>query len=145
MRPNYIYPIKEFKRNYDGDSFHLRLDCGFSIRFSAAGGCRLLGCDTPEMRGGTATSKAAAKLAKDFAYDFISEAVANDGVFQSRELDKYGRPLGDVIYQCDGKTYSLRDELIAAHLAVPYEGQAKSDIQALHEANYRWLAEQKAL
>ena len=50
-----------------------------------------------------------------------------------------GRQLGDVVYD---QSISLKNELLRARLAVPYEGQAKSDIAELHEANFKWLEEE---
>ena len=46
---NYRYRIRDFE-NYDGDSFDLSLDLGFEIVVHK--GCRLMGVDTPELRGG---------------------------------------------------------------------------------------------
>ena len=132
---DFVYEVVGFKENYDGDSFHLVIDLGFRMQMSAS--CRLRGADTPEMRGGDKVSKAAAKLAKKFVFDFIADAMG-DGLrvcFHSYELDKYGRPLGDVVVE----GVSLAETLIEAGMAVAYHGQNKADVQAAHEENYRRL------
>jgi len=140
MKPNHVYTIKEFKCNYDGDTYTLRLDCGFGLRYTPKQGCRLSGADTPEMKGGTDTSKAAAKLAKDYAHDFIEEAIRFDGVFVSDEVDKYGRPLGDIQFR-DGRGHmrSLASELVRESLAVFYHGQNKNDVANAHAENFTRL------
>ena len=131
---DYLYRIKSFDGNYDGDTFKLELDLGYGIFIAAS--CRLLGADTPEMRGGTDESKAAARLAKKFVHEFISAGITGEGAFfLSHELDKYGRPLGDVIVD----NVSLKSLLISESLAVPYFGQNKADVAKLHEENLRVL------
>jgi len=146
MKPNHVYPIKQFKRNYDGDTYTLRLDCGFGIRYTPKHGCRLKGVDTPEMKGGTDDSKAAAKLAKDYAHNFIDEAIMFEGVFVSDEVDKYGRPLGDIQFRdARGIMRSLASELVSNFLGVPYHGQNKETVRSLHLANFEILKQQGKL
>ena len=57
-------------RVVDGDTLELDVDLGFdcSIRIM----CRLEGIDTPEIRGGTAESKAAGFAARDAAADWVA-------------------------------------------------------------------------
>lgn len=126
----YRFPIVAFA-NYDGDSIDLTLDVGFGLRIHRK--CRLNGVDTPELRGGTDASRAAARLAKDYTATFCATAGA---VFVSETYTgKFGRPLGDVRVG----SRSLCGELLARRLAVPYAGQAKADIADQHEANIAYL------
>lgn len=132
----YKFKILNFD-NYDGDSFDLTLDLGFDL--VAYHKCRIEGIDTPELRGGTDDSKAAGRLARDVARDFVNEALSNGGaLFQSETYrGKFGRPLGDIIRKRDGQ--SMREYLIGEHLGVRYHGQAKSDVADAHERNLQYL------
>ena len=133
----YIYKVIEFS-NYDGDSMDLSLDLGFNLTIHRK--CRMYGIDTPELRGGTPVSKAAGYLAKHVFTNWCNEQLENGGLYFASEnySGKFGRPLGDMV-NADG--VSLRDYLIEKNYGVPYHGQAKSDIQAMHEANYAILDE----
>ena len=123
--------------NYDGDSFDLSLDLGFNLTIYRK--CRIHGVDTPEIRGGTSRTKAAAYLARSRARDFVTYAMIHGGAeFVSETYTgKFGRPLGDIVRTSDGK--SLREWLIENHLGVPYNGEAKRMIAGLHAANLEKL------
>ena len=122
----------EAESSYDGDTFKLCIDLGFALRHYAA--IRLDGVDTPELRGGTLLTKAAAKLARDEAWNFVE--AANELIFYSKVWKgKYGRPVGDLI--CDGKP--LSQYLIDERLGVPYDGGSRKAIQAIHVKNAEWL------
>lgn len=123
----------ELEGNYDGDTFNLKVDLGFAMRHHIS--ARLDGVDTPELRGGSDLTKAAAKLARDEAARFCREA--SELVFRSTVwAGKYGRPVGDLV--ADGK--SLRGWLIAERLGLAYEGgTSRRGFQTLHEANARAL------
>ena len=112
------FPAK-LDSNYDGDTFKLELDIGFGLRnFISA---RLDGVDTPELRGGTDLTKAAAKLARDEANRFISEA--DEVLFHCTVWGgKYGRPVGRII--CDG--VDLSQWLIDNNLGLPYDGGSRN-------------------
>ena len=133
--------------NYDGDSFDLHLDLGFSLSFFRK--CRIYGIDTPELRGGTDKSKAAGYLARDRAREYVANGMADpdvEVVFESTGYaGKFGRPLGDIVFEVDAGeciyTTRLSESLLAERLAVRYHGQAKSEIQAEHDANIAHLEE----
>ena len=135
---HYIYKITAFS-NYDGDSFDLTLDLGFDLIVHKK--TRIMGVDTPELRGGTVESKAAGQLAKHEATAFVSNAMIEGNAYFSSEgyTGKFGRPLGDIV---DAAGNSLRKYLIDNHLGVPYEGQAKREIQSLHDVNLAILKEE---
>ena len=138
---HYIYKITEFD-NYDGDSFDLTLDMGFDIQIHKK--TRLNGIDTPELRGGTVDSKEAGKLAKIAAREWIITAMQEGKAYFSSEgyTGKFGRPLGDIV---DAAGNSLRTYLLEKRLGVPYEGQAKSKIQAEHDSNIAYLKEKELI
>ena len=131
MSHEWKFPAK-LDENYDGDTFKLELDIGFSLRHYVS--IRLHAVDTPELRGGSELTKAAAKLARDEAHRFVSQA--QEVIFHSLAwAGKYGRPVGDLI--CDG--VSLSDWLIAQDLGLPYDGGARD--RAAHERNAQALAD----
>ena len=132
---DYKFKIVEFS-NYDGDSFDLTLDLGFDLITHQK--CRINGIDTPELRGGTDDSKAAGRLAKQEAHDWVKEAVENgDAWFVSEGYKgKFGRPLGDIQ---DKNSISMREYLLGKRLGVKYHGQAKSSIAGEHAANIEYL------
>ena len=143
----YRYKVLDWSA-YDGDSFELTLDLGFGMSLHKK--CRIYGIDTPELRGGTVKSKAAGYLARDKAREFVDFGMADsecEVVFESTGYaGKFGRPLGNIVLtRKDGDTVvtsNLVDFLLTARLGVRYHGQAKSDIQAEHDANIAWLGEQ---
>ena len=140
MKPNHVYRIDQFLSNYDGDSFHFLLDCGFGIKFKPDGGYRLDGADTPEMKGGTKISKWAAREAKEFAKQFINYGIERkDANLHSIDAGKFGRPLSKIYVA----GLELGEELIKQNLAAPYHGQSKSLISAIHEDNYTILLKRK--
>jgi micrococcal nuclease len=112
----------QYVRNYDGDTVTFQIPDVHPLLGSMIS-VRLLGVDTPEMTGLKACERQLAIIAKDFV-------TAELGVSQSIELrdaqrDKYFRILGRVRY--DGS--DLSNELIAHHLALPYDGGSKEGHQ----------------
>ena len=133
MDHQWMFPIR-LDHNYDGDTFDLEIDLGFSIKIYKS--VRLAGVDTPELRGGTPETKALARFARDHAEWYIR--YANKVFFKSTVWSgKYGRPVGDLI--CDGN--SLADYLVAEGLAVPYDGGSRAELQAQHQKNAEILIE----
>ena len=130
MAHAWLFPCQLDGAPYDGDTFKLRVDLGFALRHHVS--VRLHGADTPELRGGTAATKALARLARDEAFRFV--AAADEVIFASTAWrGKYGRPVGDLV--CDGK--GLAAHLIAEGLAVRYDGGSRADLFAQHEKNAR--------
>ena len=133
----YLYKILEFD-NYDGDSFDLTLDLGFDIILHKK--CRLYGADTAELRDKRTDFKAMAYMAKEFVADEVQDELTNNRkvYFQSENyVGKFGRPLGDIKF--GEARVSLRQMLIDRHLAVPYEGQNKKEIEIYHKSNIEKL------
>lgn len=102
-------------RVVDGDTVDLIVDLGFymaaSIRF------RVLGVDTPELRGGTAETKTAAHEAKDFVTEELGAAATI--IIRTEKADSFGRWLADVRYVVDGEERNLTAELLENGLGVP--------------------------
>lgn len=106
-------------RVVDADTLILLCDLGWHITYEAR--CRLVGVNAPEL--GTDEGRAA----RAFVMDLLSYAggVPIDGVptevtFVSHALDKYGRPLGQVLVTTQqGVSVDLADALLTAGHAVP--------------------------
>lgn len=105
-------------RVVDGDTIDFEIDCGFKMVRHDRG--RLLGVDTPEMRGEerlkglearTWVSQWLSKYAAAFEWPLI--------VRTEKEPDAFGRLLVRVWRLGDGAC--LNDDLLAAGQAVPYE------------------------
>ena len=137
MPHQWIFPCK-MDRAYDGDTFYLELDIGFALQHFVA--VRLAGVDTPELRGGTDLTKAAAKLARDEAEKFIRGG-AEVKFHCTLWGGKYGRPVGDIYV--DGN--ALSDFLIERRLGVSYDGGSRAAIFRFHKANAQYLKEAGAL
>lgn len=121
------------KRVVDGDTIDLDIDLGFGT-WRCGERIRLYGVDTPECRTRDAKEKAAGLLAKKF----VEEALHVGGSYklQTKEKGKFGRYLGVIIL--NDKT-SINATLVSEHLAVPYHGQSKQEIQDAHAENYEVL------
>lgn len=94
---------------FDGDTFHLRLDLGFSTYRECR--CRLARCDAPELK--TPAGAAAAVWTEAWLANAMLEGPL---LVQSRALDNYGRPLVEVWSQGHS---NLTDDLIASGNAAP--------------------------
>jgi len=126
-------------RVVDGDTVDVDIDLGFDT-WRRGERIRLYGIDTPECRTRDADEKAAGQLAKEFVEDALH--VGGTYRLQTKEKGKFGRYLG-TIYLTDDT--SINAALVTEHLAVPYTGQNKKEIQAQHEANFQILKEKGAL
>lgn len=115
-------------RVVDGDTVVLDLDLGWHVTYRAR--CRLAAVNAPEMdteEGREARLYASAELAKGvpsvvLAHDpgAAATAVGARVVFVSHQLDKYGRPLGQVlISDPQGGSVDLGAALLADGHAVP--------------------------
>ena len=125
-------------RVIDGDSIIIDIDLGFS-HWIHGERIRLYGVDTPECRSRDAEEKAAGLLAKEF----VEETLHVGGTYKLiiREKDEFGY-LG--VIMLSDKT-SINAALVSEHLAVPYYGQSKQEIEDAHDANYEILKEKGLL
>ena len=91
---DYKYKAKVIKV-YDGDTVTLDIKLGCYVTLENEK-CRLIGIDTPELRGGE-DEKARGKLARDFLRDMI---LGQDVIIQTHldKTGKYGRLLVDIYH-----------------------------------------------
>ena len=122
-------------RVVDGDTVDVDIDLGFDT-WKCGERIRLYGIDTPECRTRDAEEKAAGFLAKEFVEDALH--VGGTYRLQTKEKGKFGRYLG-TIYLTDDT--SINAALVTEHLAVPYHGQSKEEIESAHKANYKILSD----
>jgi micrococcal nuclease len=122
-------------RVVDGDTVDVDIDLGFDT-WRRGERIRLYGIDTPECRTRDAEEKAAGFLAKEFVEDALH--VGGTYRLQTKEKGKFGRYLG-TIYLTDDT--SINAALVTEHLAVPYHGQSKEEIESAHKANYKILSD----
>ena len=122
------------ERVVDGDTIDLHIDLGFDVWIRQR--VRLLGIDTPESRTRNAREKRFGKMASARVEELLPNGSKHVITTQFDSRGKFGRAMVDVLLQ-DGDT--LCSLLVRERLAVPYHGQSKSKIKALHEANWRVL------
>ena len=80
-------------RTVDGDTLIVDIDMGFG-NLAQNRNLRVIGCDTPETRTRDTLEKEAGKLVKKW----VAAVTPLAFTVLSRDLDKYGRILGDVIW-----------------------------------------------
>ena len=121
-----------------GDTLDVDIDLGFDT-WRCNQRIYLYGIDIPECCARDAEEKSAKFLAKEF----VEETLHVGGTYKLiiREKDEFG--YFGVIMLSD-KT-SINAALVSEHLAVPYHGQSKQDIDDAHAANYDILKEKGLL
>ena len=120
----FIYPITSgyVIKVYDGDTITI----GFFYPGSETPyrmSVRLLGIDTPEIKGKSPEEKAKAKLAQKF---LSSQILGKMVTLTEVALEKYGRLLANV--HCDG--VHMNKLMIDNNYAVAYDGGHKSEFTA---------------
>ena len=117
MKPAYKYQA-EYVRNYDGDTVRVNISLGFGVWLRNQS-VRLLGIDTPEIRG---SSRAEGLKSKKFTADLMSEA--KDIIIETKKdkKGKYGRWLA-TIWVCGEKEkyVNLNEELVNKGFAIHKE------------------------
>lgn len=97
-------------RIIDGDTIELTIDLGYKVYWNS--NCRLYGINAPELKGDTLE---AGLKAREF---LASKLPAGRGiVIRSKQLDKYGRPIIEII-NVDGS--SLNQQMVDAGYAKEY-------------------------
>lgn len=114
-------------RVVDGDTVIVNVNLGFDI-WLLEKSVRINGIDTPESRTTDLKEKEYGLLSKEH----LKAMLVNTVVLKSSSEDKYGRILGDFIFE-DGTTVSQK--MINACMAVAYHGQNKNDIINQHLQN----------
>lgn len=114
MENNLYYYKFNVKRVVDGDTLAGDIEVGFDLTLKDQR-IRLLGINTPEMRG---LDKPDGIAAKSFVVDVLTDT---EVIINSVDKDNFGRILADVYYGKDGEWTYLNDQLLEAGHAVPYE------------------------
>jgi len=137
----FIYRVSSLEKVVDGDTIDVSIDLGFDVCTKQR--VRLLGIDTPESRTRDLEEKKFGLLSKKKLREWCLKAVASekdDIEIQLRcpEADsrgKFGRILAEVWVSEDGEWTNVNKWLCDNGFAVPYTGQNKADVEALHMAN----------
>ncbi len=111
----------QFVRNYDADTITVNIP-GVHPLLGEKVSVRVLGIDTPEIKGTTGCEKAKARTAQRLVENLLKNAKRVDLINVQR--DKYFRVLADVV--ADGK--SIKDLMLKNHLAYEYDGGTKAKI-----------------
>jgi len=104
----------------DGDTVDLIIDLGFDIKIKQR--VRLLGIDTPELRGKTELEKQAALISKEKVEDLLE----GKEIFVSSKkegADKYNRYLAEIFID----DMNINKYLLDNGYAKVYNGEAKSE------------------
>jgi len=120
-------------RVVDGDTVDVDVDLGWDT-WRRGERIRLYGIDTPECRTRDDEEKAAGLLAKKFVEQMLH--VGGTYKLETREKGKFGRYLG--VIKITGNL-TINTALVTEHLAVPYMGQNKQEIEDAHKENYKIL------
>ena len=104
---------------YDGDTFKINLNCSLAV-YCEKVPVRVLGVDTPEIKGKTEREKKLAQQAKEFTKHFLAQGPVS---LTHCGRDKYFRLLCDVT---NGEGKNLAQELIKHKLGYAYDGGTKS-------------------
>ncbi len=111
--------VKNLISVYDGDTFKANL-YGFPPIVGDTVSIRILGIDTPEIRGSSPDNKVLAIKAREMARRMLEEAHIIK--LKNMQRGKYFRILANVY----ADTINVGDSLIRGGLAKPYDGGTKS-------------------
>lgn len=128
----------KIKRVVDGDTVDVDIDLGFGIILKDER-VRIMGIDTPESR----TSDKVEKIFGLAAKERLKELLGKDSILKTQinkdgedMKGKFGRILGDFITP-NGEL--VTDVMVREHMAVPYYGQNKADVEKDHMGNRQIL------
>ena len=108
----YTYRAKVV-RVIDGDTVVLDIDLGFDIHHVKS--CRLYGINAYELRDKDPVKRGLANDGKNY----LTSILVGDVTIESKELDKYGRPLV-IIWDNPSDTRSVNQRMVQNGLAVSY-------------------------
>jgi len=131
----YRYKV-QVTRIVDGDTVDVDVDLGFGMVYKKQR-VRMMGVDTPESRTRDLEEKFYGKASKNHLVSILEEG---DVQLQSHGKGKFGRILGELFI--GDSTYSVNQQMIDEHHAVPYFGQSKEDTEQGHLWNRAALNEQ---
>ena len=142
----FIYRVSSLEKVVDGDTIDVSIDLGFDVCTKQR--VRLLGIDTPESRTRDLDEKKFGLLSKKKLREWCLKAVASEKDDIEIELrcpekdsrGKFGRILAEVWVCEDGQWTNVNRWMCENGYAVPYTGQNKADVEALHMANREKVA-----
>ena len=120
----FVPPVEDGQviKVYDGDTITVAAKMPYKdsplYRFQV----RLLGIDSPEIRGKTEEEKKAAHVAQKALEDLLLHKKV---YLKERAQEKYGRILANVYVDHDGKLLFVNQWLLDNKYAVPYDGKTK--------------------
>ena len=137
----FIYRVSSLEKVVDGDTIDVSIDLGFDVCTKQR--VRLLGIDTPESRTRDLEEKKFGLISKKKLKEWCLKAVESDKddieiQLRCPEADsrgKFGRILAEVWVSEDGEWTNVNKWLCDNGFAVPYTGQNKADVEAVHMAN----------
>ena len=135
------YRVSSLEKVVDGDTIDVNIDLGFDVCTKQR--VRLLGIDTPESRTRDLEGKKFGLLSKKKLKEWCLKAVASEKDDIEIELrcpeadsrGKFGRVLAEIWVSEDGQWTNVNRWMCEEGYAVPYVGQNKADVEALHMAN----------
>lgn len=137
----HIYPVSSLERVVDGDTVDVVIDLGFSVSIRQR--VRLLGVDTPESRTLDTEEKKYGLLAKNKLTELCAKSTHIELRCPERDSrEKFGRVLAELWVRNNGEWVNANQWLCENHYAVPYTGQNKEDVAALHMVNRQKVAHQ---
>ena len=142
------YRVSSLEKVVDGDTIDVNIDLGFDVCTKQR--VRLLGIDTPESRTSDKEEKKYGLLSKKKLKEWCLKAVASDKDDIEIELrcpeadsrGKFGRVLAEVWVSEDGQWTNVNQWMCDEGYAVPYTGQNKADVAALHLKNREKLKDE---
>ena len=144
---NFKYNVSSLEKVVDGDTIDVVINLGFDVCTKQR--VRLLGIDTPESRTRDLEEKKFGLLSKKKLKQWCLKAVESekdDIEIQLRcpEADsrgKFGRILAEIWVSEDGEWTNVNKWMCENNYAVPYVGQNKADVEALHLINRQKILE----
>ena len=138
---NFKYRVSAIEKVVDGDTVDVVIDLGFDVATRQR--VRLLGIDTPESRTRDLEEKQFGLLSKKKLKQWCLKAVESEKddielELRCEEADsrgKFGRVLAEIWVTEDGHATNVNKWLCDEGYAVPYVGQNKADVEALHLQN----------
>jgi len=135
----YQFTLKRIK---DGDSLVGDLDLGMRVWMHDVD-LRLFAIDTPEIRaiGGKKLLKRYGLTVKQHLEDTLTIGEVYTIKTYKDQRGKFGRVLAKVYHKGLNKR-CLNEELVLQHMAIPYNGESREEVQKAHQANLtRFIAE----
>lgn len=130
----HVYPVSSLVKVVDGDTVDVMIDLGFSVFIQRR--VRLIGIDTPESRTLDVDEKKYGLLAKKKLAELCSKATHIELRCPNRDSrEKFGRVLAELWVCNNGECVNVNKWMCENHYAVPYTGQNKKDVEALHMEN----------